>query len=231
MKKYKVTLSIKIFLTQPYNDPTNIIHKTKNNKTNRNSTTLAPIKIKNTNQSKSKLTIQSQLIKMTRVKSTPRQKAILTLNPQQQEKKKPAKGKRTPKPPYRTTAQKEAFKKAAQRSQQQSTAGVKRAHRYRPGTKALREIKRYQKSTELCIPLAPMGRLIKEITLKLYPSKKIRFQLTGIQAIRQAAEGYLVRLMEDANLCAIHAKRVTITRKDIYLARRIRGEINRNDTD
>ena len=120
MKKFKVTLSIKIFLTQPYNDPTNIIHKTKNNKTNRNSTTLAPIKIKNTNHSKSKLTIQSQLIKMARVKSTPRQKAILTLNPQQQATKKPAKGKRAPKPPYRTTAQKEAFKKAAQRSQQQS---------------------------------------------------------------------------------------------------------------
>ena len=96
---------------------------------------------------------------MTRVKNTPRQRKNLTLNPQPPAKKTPAKGKRTPKPPYRTNAQKEAFKKAAQRSQQQSTAGVKRAHRYRPGPKALREIKRYQKSTELCIPLAPMGRL------------------------------------------------------------------------
>ncbi|XP_025060610.1 histone H3, embryonic-like [Alligator sinensis] len=80
--------------------------------------------------------------------------------------------------------------KAARKSAP-ATGGVKKPHRYRPGTVALREIRRHQQSTEPAIP---------------------------------TSEAYLVGLFEDTNLCAIHAKRVTIMPKDIQLARRIRGE-------
>ena len=52
----------------------------------------------------------------------------------------------------------------------------------------------------------------------------MRFQSTAITAIQEATEAYMVGLFEDTNLCAIHARRVTIMPKDIQLARRIRGE-------
>ncbi|CAI0408053.1 unnamed protein product [Linum tenue] len=87
------------------------------------------------------------------------------------------------------------------------TGGVKKPHRCRPGTVALREIRKYQKSTELLIRKLPLQRLVREIA----------------QDFKEAAEAYLVGLFEDTNLCAIHAKRVTIMPKDIQLARRIRG--------
>jgi len=125
-----------------------------------------------------------------------------------------------------TAAQKQLAKKSNSRFQE-STGAVKRPRRYRPGVQALREIRRYQKSTDAIIPLANISRLIREITETLYPKKIFRFQASAIEAIRQSAEAHMVRLFEDANLCAIHRKCVTITPKDIQLARRIRGEIDR----
>lgn len=53
---------------------------------------------------------------------------------------------------------------------------------------------------------------------------ELRFQSAAIMALQEAAEAYLVGLFEDSNLCAIHAKRITIMPKDLQLARRIRGE-------
>ena len=103
------------------------------------------------------------------------------------------------------------------------TGGVKKPHRYRPGTVALHEIRRYQKSTELLIRKLPFQRLVREIAQDLTKTD-LRFQGTAILALQEAAEAYLVGLFEDTNLCAIHAKRVTIMPKDIQLARRIRGE-------
>jgi len=99
----------------------------------------------------------------------------------------------------------------------------KKKPRYRPGTVALREIRRYQKSTELLIRKLPFQRLVKEVcqTIKTEP---LRFQSTALLALQEAAEAYLIGLFEDTNLCAIHAKRVTIMPKDMHLARRIRGE-------
>lgn len=102
------------------------------------------------------------------------------------------------------------------------TGGVKKPHRYRPGTVALREIRRYQKSTELLIRKLPFQRLVREIAQDF--KTDLRFQSSAIGALQEAAEAYLVALFEDTNLCAIHAKRVTIFPKDIQLARRIRGE-------
>ena len=93
---------------------------------------------------------------------------------------------------------------------------------FRPGTVALREIRRYQKSTDLLIRKLPFQRLVREIAQDF--KNDLRFQATAILALQEASESYLVSLFEDCNLCAIHAKRVTIMPKDIQLARRIRGE-------
>ena len=99
---------------------------------------------------------------------------------------------------------------------------VKKPRRYRPGTVALREIRKYQKSTELLIRKLPFQRLVREIAQDF--KSNCRFQSTALFALQEATESYLVGLFEDTNLCAIHAKRVTIMPKDIQLARRIRGE-------
>jgi len=103
---------------------------------------------------------------------------------------------------------------------------VKRAPRTRPGIVALREIRRYQKSVDLLISKLPFQRLVRCIAYNEL-RKDYRFQSTAIGALQTAAEAYLTELFEDTNLCAIHAKRVTIMPKDIHLARRIRGETNK----
>ena len=139
----------------------------------------------------------------------------------------------------------------AARKSAPTTGGVKKPHRYRPGTVALRwvpsellvsilyfisglyilnvfdlslcsEIRKYQKSTELLIRKLPFQRLVREIAQDF--KTDLRFQSHAVLALQEAAEAYLVGLFEDTNLCAIHAKRVTIMPKDIQLARRIRGE-------
>jgi len=102
------------------------------------------------------------------------------------------------------------------------SGGVKKPHRYRPGTVALREIRKYQKTTELLIRKLPFQRIVKDIA---HESKNdIRFQSSALLALQEASEAYLVGLFEDTNLCAIHARRVTIMTRDMQLARRIRGE-------
>ena len=111
--------------------------------------------------------------------------------------------------------------KAARKSAP-AAGGVKKPHRYRPGTVALCQIRRYQKSTDLLLRKAPFQRLVREISQDYQDD--MRFQATALQAIQEAAESYLVGLYEDTNLCAIHGKRITIMPKDIQLARRIRGE-------
>ena len=99
---------------------------------------------------------------------------------------------------------------------------IKRPHRYRPGTVALREIRKFQKSTDLLIRKLPFQKLVREIAGQV--KSDLRFQSQAILALQEATEAYLVGLFEDTNLCAIHAKRVTIMPKDMQLARRIRSE-------
>ena len=103
-----------------------------------------------------------------------------------------------------------------------AVGGVKKPHRYRPGTVALREIRKYQKSTELLIRKLPFQRLVREVAGAF--KSDLRFQSSAVLALQEASESYLVGLFEDTNLCAIHAKRVTIMPKDMMLAKRIRGE-------
>lgn len=99
----------------------------------------------------------------------------------------------------------------------------RRPHRFRPGIVALREIRKYQKSTELLIRKLPFQCLVREIAQDY--KCDLRFQSTALLALQEAAEAYLVGLMEDTQLCAIHAKRVTIMPKDMQLARRVRGNL------
>jgi histone H3 len=87
---------------------------------------------------------------------------------------------------------------------------------------ALREIRKFQKSTELLIRKLPFQRLVREISNDF--KADLRFHSQALLALQEASEAYLVGLFEDTNLCAIHAKRVTIMPKDLQLARRIRGE-------
>merc|ERR1712196_604077 len=105
-----------------------------------------------------------------------------------------------------------------------TTPGVKRPHRFKPGTVSLREIRRFQKSIELLIRKLPFQRLVREIANDF--KTDLRFRSSAVLALQEAAEAYMVGLFEDTNLCAIHAKRVTIMPKDMQLARRIRGERN-----
>eukprot|EP01018_Ginkgo_biloba_P011983 Gb_15586 [translate_table: standard] len=102
--------------------------------------------------------------------------------------------------------------------------GLKKLHKFKPGTVALREIRKYQKSTELLIRKLPFQRLVKEIAQDL--RSDLRFQTSAVSALQEAAEGYLVGMFEDSNLCALHAKRVTIMPKDMQLARRLRGGVD-----
>ena len=99
--------------------------------------------------------------------------------------------------------------KAARKSAP-ATGGVKKPHRYRPGTVALREIRRYKMSTDLLIRKLPFQRLCHKIAQQFRKEKDLRFQGSSVLALQEASEAYLVGLDEDANLCALHAKRVTI---------------------
>ncbi|XP_041667352.1 histone H3-like centromeric protein A [Cheilinus undulatus] len=97
-----------------------------------------------------------------------------------------------------------------------------RKRRFRPGTRALMEIRRYQKSTELLIRKAPFSRLVREVC-QSFSREALRWNVYAMAALQEATEAFLVMLFSDSNLCAIHAKRVTLFPRDIQLARRIRG--------
>ncbi|XP_076017907.1 histone H3-like centromeric protein A [Genypterus blacodes] len=103
--------------------------------------------------------------------------------------------------------------------------GTARKKRFRPGTRALMEIRKYQKSTNLLLRKGPFTRLVREVC-QTFTSENYRWQVYALMALQEAAEAFLVNLFADSNLCAIHAKRVTLFPRDIQLARRIRGVEN-----
>ena len=88
--------------------------------------------------------------------------------------------------------------------------------RIQRGMQALKEIQKYQKGADLLIRRLPFQRLVREITQKR--REGLRFQSVAVLALQEAGEAFLVGLLEQANLCAIHAKQVTIMPKDIQLA-------------
>lgn len=99
---------------------------------------------------------------------------------------------------------------------------ARKPYRYHPGTVAMREIKKYQKSTELLIRKLPFMRLLRETISDL--NKECRVQKSAALAMQEASEAFAIGVLEDSNLCAIHARRVTVMPRDIQLARRIRGD-------
>jgi histone H3 len=115
-------------------------------------------------------------------------------------------------------------KSIAKKAKKASTgaAGVKKVHRFRPGTVALRQIKKLQKSTDLLMRKAPFQRLVREIATK--HKEGLRFAASALAALQESTESYVISLLADANLCSLHAKRVTAMPSDLHLARRLRGE-------
>lgn len=107
----------------------------------------------------------------------------------------------------------------------------RKRRRRKPGTVALRQIKYYQKTTDLLIRLLPFERLVKEIadSLSIDGTTKYKWKASAIQALQCAVEAYLVALMEDTNKAAIHAKRVTIRPEDLHIVRDIRGRVSTNE--
>ena len=129
---------------------------------------------------------------------------------------------RTKQTARKSTGGKAPRKQLASKTARKAAPEGKKARKYRPGTVAMREIRRYQKTTDLLIKKAPFQRLVREIAQDF--KTDLRFQSSAVMALQEASEAYLVGLFEDTNLCAIHARRVTIMPKDMQLARRIRGE-------
>ena len=104
---------------------------------------------------------------------------------------------------------------------QSRTGRIRKTRKFRPGTVALREIRRYQKSTELLIRKIPFQRLVREVVRSLYPTENYRFQSVALLALQEASEELLVRMFTQVNDLAIHGKRITIQPKDIHIWRRV----------
>lgn len=132
--------------------------------------------------------------------------------------------------PPRKLLAKRAAKKTTAKIQREIGLGplpVKKPNRYRPGIVALREIRRYQKSTDHLIRRQPFQRLVRQVTDDMFNSstdKQYRYQSNALLALQEASEAYLVELFYWTNEIAIHCRRVTIFPRDMMLARRIRGE-------
>ena len=106
---------------------------------------------------------------------------------------------------------------------------TKRYYRHRPGTRSLREIAYYQKRVKLLIRKLAFQRVVREIGQDgmIVSMPDCRWQSNAILALQEGAEAFIIGLYEDANLCALHAKRVTLMPKDMHLAQKIRGEANK----
>ena len=112
-----------------------------------------------------------------------------------------------------------AQKKVAQKQQEQA-GGMKKPHRYRPGTWALMEITQYQKSVEFLIRKLPFQRVVREIVQDMNPN--LRFTADAIFTLQEVSEVFLVNLLEDGNLCTILRGRITVLPKDLNLVMKLR---------
>lgn len=91
----------------------------------------------------------------------------------------------------------------------------------------MREIKYYQKTTDLLLRSLPFERLVRELGEGLnIRAESYRWNLAAIKVLQFATEAFLVALLEDTNKAAIHAKRITIRPEDMRLVRSIRGSVN-----
>jgi histone H3 len=111
--------------------------------------------------------------------------------------------------------------KAARLARQKAIA-VRKPHRWRPETVAAREIRKFQKITNLLIRKAPFQHLVREVALK-FEKSDLQMQSTAVLALQEAAKYFMVDVFSNTNLCALHGKRVTIMVKDLVLACCIQG--------
>ena len=177
------------------------------------------------NQKKMEQLIQKQTLRLK--KNNEREKKLrvqnlrLLINNQQKNRSDMFRRKQKQKQAKMKAAEQKKIREEEEEKNKKAPA-VKKPHRYRPGTVALREIRKYQKSVELLIKKHPFQRLVREIANDF--KTDLRFQASAILALQEGAEAYIIGLLDDSNLCAIHSKRVTIMPKDIQLSRRLRGE-------
>eukprot|EP00483_Globobulimina_turgida_P000446 UN00446 len=153
-----------------------------------------------------------------RVRNSARKTLTTTSSPSSSNENKPFS---KPKRRQTRSPNKKASKSLKSRSGPDIYASPRKKRRHRPGTVALKEIRKYQSSTDLLLRKLPFSRVVRDIARKYQPD--LRFQASALVALQVATEAHLVSLFEDSNLCAIHAKRVTIMPRDMQLARRIRG--------
>lgn len=121
-----------------------------------------------------------------------------------------------------SSAQKKKLSKNITKKPEALAAKTDGKRRFKPGTVALREIKKYQRDVSNLIPRAPFQKLVRSICSGV--DNELRFQSQALVALQEAAEAYIVGLFEDTNLCCLHANRQTVMKKDMELARRIRGD-------
>ena len=161
---------------------------------------------------------------MARTKTTPTKKE----SEQHWSRKTEGMGK-APRKPIQGRTPKKIINKASKKTRAEIKAKLekqkelRKMNRDKQSVHALREIRKYQKSVKLLIPLRPFSRLVREITQEC--KYGLRFQSNALLALQEASETYLVNLFEHSMLACVHAKRLTIFPKDFDLVRRIRGEI------
>ena len=107
------------------------------------------------------------------------------------------------------------------RTKKQTMGNVRRRRKFRPGTVALREIRKYQKSTELLIQKLPFQRFVREVFSQISSTQTFRVTPQALLALQEASESFLIHMFEQSNLIAIHGKRVTLNVKDILLWRHL----------
>lgn len=158
-------------------------------------------------------------------------KLIPQTAPEEEKKQRPLEGQKMPKKSPRIPQERVVIPERATSPERQTTRDTRqrverRTHRFRPGTRALMEIRKYQKSHLMLIPSAPFRRLVREIAAGFErPGTQFRFQPAAFDALQSEAESYLASLFEDTNLCAISARRVGINPSDMKLARKLRGDL------
>ena len=129
----------------------------------------------------------------------------------------------------RIRAAKERARRVRARARERAEQQAKRPRRTAPGVKALREIRKYQNRTDLLIPKSRFVKVCKEVLQDNQWVDGQRMSVQAVQALQEAAEGYLTQLFEDSQLAAIHAHRVTLMARDMSLVRRIRHEVFGNN--
>lgn len=134
---------------------------------------------------------------------------------------------RTKQTARKTTGGKAPRKQLAAKSARKTTLptsqGVSKKPRYKAGTVALKEIRRYQNSTDLLIRKLPFQRFVRNIAQQY--KADARFQAPALACLHESLEAYLTGVFEDANACAVHARRVTVLPRDLYLVDKIRGRM------